>query len=87
MTFARSFSSSRDLRSSSENASTSEPLRLNGTFSSLHVFSNILFPSTLNFALLVPGLASKPACTMAEFALLAPSATSLPASRTTTPRL
>ena len=81
---ALSTRSSRPLISSSLNAKTSEPLRLNGTFSSLQAFSNILLPRTLNFALFVPGFASKPACTIALLALDAPSATSDPASSTAT---
>ena len=81
---ALSPSSARADSSSAPKASTSEPLRANGTFSSRQTSSNILLPRTLNFALLVPGFASKPAWTMALLAFDAPSATSLPASTTAT---
>ena len=80
----RAFSSASVFSSSAPKASTSEPLRRNGTFSSRQTSSNIRLPSTLNFALFVPGFASKPAWTMALLALDAPSATSLPASSTVT---
>ena len=51
------------------------------TPSSLAVTSIISEPLTFSFALSVPGSASKPACTIAEFALLAPIATSFSFSR------
>ena len=44
-------------------------------------------PRTFSRAFSVPGCASKPACTIALFAFDAPSATSLPASRTASERL
>ena len=70
--------------STSSKASTSEPMRLSGTFNSRHHSSNIAFPATLTRAMTVPGSQSYPAWTMAEFARDAPMATSAPASSTAT---
>ena len=72
----RSFNAATVLKSSCEKATTSEPLFLYFTPSSLQYDSIMRLPSTLNFALSVPSCASYPACTMPLFALLCPMQTS-----------
>ena len=79
---ARRTSSSSFKRPSSSKASTIDPLRRNCTPSSSHQRGYAFEPSTLKRALSVPGTGSKPACTIAEFARVAPQAMSFPASST-----
>ena len=78
----RSKSSSSPGRSASLKHSTSAPQRRNGICSRSQSFGIAWLPSTLNRAMSEPGRASKPAWTMAEFALDVPVHTSSPASIT-----
>ena len=70
-------SSSRVSTSSFEKATTYEPMGLNGTWSVSHRPGIAAVPSTLSLALRVPGIASKPAWTMALLAFVVPIAMSL----------
>ena len=70
--------------SASSKQSTRDPLFSNSKSSSFASAGIILLPSTLNLALLVPGLASCPACTIPLFALEVPEHTSSSFSSTAT---
>ena len=70
--------------SASSKQSIKEPLFSNSKSSSLASSGIILLPSTLNLALLEPGLASYPACTIPLFALEVPEQTSSSFSSTAT---
>jgi UPF0271 protein len=69
--------------SSSLCATTNEPIRLNGTFKSLHQSSNMALPFTLKIPLFELHGASYPAWIMALFAFVVPLDTSLSFSKIT----
>ncbi len=69
-------------REASEVQTTSEPIFWKSTPSSSQSGPMRAEPSTLSLAISVPGIASKPAWTMAEFALDVPQQTSSSASTT-----
>ena len=70
----RPYSSCSLGRSSVEKHTTKAPIRLKGISSSSESWSIIWLPRTFILAFQVPGSASNPAWTMAEFALLVPLA-------------
>ena len=73
--------------SSSHKAKTNEPVSFQDTLSFLQISLLIALPSTLSFAISVPGSGSYPACIIALFARVAPIQMSFSFSNNTTRRL